>query len=59
MAGDWPALRALLLRIGRGGNLVTDAWIAAAVQSASGRLVTLDRDFLQRLPPRDPTVLAA
>ena len=57
MADDWPALRALLLRIGRGGNLVTDAWIAASVQSSSEHLVTFDRDFLQLLPPRDLTVL--
>lgn len=59
MTDDWPALRALLLRIGRGGNLVTDAWIASSVQSSSEHLVTFDRDFLQLLPPRDLTLLQA
>ena len=54
---EWPALRALLLRIGQGGNLVTDAWIAACVQHVSEHLVTFDRDFLRLLPARDLTVL--
>jgi hypothetical protein len=30
--GEWPALRNTLLRLGLHGNLVSDAWIAAAVQ---------------------------
>ncbi len=59
IAADWPALRALLLRLGRGGNVVTDAWIASSVQSCSEHLVTFDQDFLPLLPPRDLTVLQA
>jgi uncharacterized protein len=54
---EWPALRATLLRLGLKGNLVTDAWIAVAVQAKSEHLVTFDRDFVRLLPARDVTIL--
>ena len=54
---EWPALRTTLLRLGLKGNLVTDAWIAAAVQARSEHLVTFDRDFVRLLSARDVTVL--
>ena len=54
---EWPALRTTVLRLGLKGNLVTDAWIAAAVQARSEHLVTFDRDFVRLLSARDVTVL--
>ena len=54
---EWPLLRNALLTLGLRGNLVTDAWIASAVQSLSEHLVTFDRDFTRLLPVRDLTVL--
>src|SRR5438067_693668 len=58
-AGDaeWPLLRNKLLALGLHGNLVTDAWIAAATEALSEHLVTFDRDFKRLLPPRDLTLL--
>jgi len=55
---EWPLLRSSLLTLGLRGNLITDAWIAAAAQSNSEHLVTFDRDFLRLLPTRDLTVLS-
>jgi predicted nucleic acid-binding protein len=52
-----PLLRNALLTLGLRGNLITDAWIASAVQSLSEHLVTFDRDFIRLLPARDLTVL--
>jgi uncharacterized protein len=54
---EWSVLRATLLRLSLKGNLVTDAWIAAAVQVLSEHLVTFDRDFVRLMPARDVTVL--
>lgn len=54
---EWSTLRSLLLTHAVGGNLVTDAWIAAAVQSRGEHLVTFDRDFEDLLPTRDLTLL--
>jgi uncharacterized protein len=54
---EWPVLRTMLLRLGLKGNLVTDAWIASAVQATSEHLVTFDRDFVRLLPARDVTIL--
>lgn len=54
---EWPTLRTTLLRLGLKGNLVTDAWIAAAVQASSEHVVTFDRDFVRLLPARDVTIL--
>jgi uncharacterized protein len=55
---EWPVLRSLLLRLALRGNLVTDTWIAAAVQSLSENLVTFDRDFERLLPARDLILLS-
>lgn len=54
---NWPLLRDKLLMLGLHGNLVTDAWIAAAVESLSEHLVTFDRDFTRLLPRRNLTLL--
>lgn len=54
---EWSTLRGLLLAHAVGGNFVTDAWIAAAVQSRGEHLVTFDRDFEDLLPARDLTLL--
>lgn len=51
------ALRTNLLRLGLKVNLVTDAWIAAAVQVRSEHLVTFDRGIVRLLPLHDATVL--
>jgi toxin-antitoxin system PIN domain toxin len=56
-AGEWPLLREKLLTDRLQGNLVTDAWIAAATESLSEHLVTFDRDFRRLLGARDLTVL--
>ena len=53
---EWPNLRQLLLSRERGGNFVTDAWNADAVQLCAEYLVTLDRDFEGLLPARDRTL---
>jgi toxin-antitoxin system PIN domain toxin len=55
---EWPLLRDKLLSLGLRGNLVTDAWIASAVQSVGEHLVTFDHDFRRLLPDRDFTLLA-
>jgi|SRR5450631_997168 len=56
---EWPLLRAKLLTLRLRGNLVTDAWIASAVQALSEHLVTFDRDFTRLLPARDLTLLSS
>jgi uncharacterized protein len=55
---EWPVFRSLLLRLALRGNVVTDAWIAAAVQSLSENLVTFDPDFTRLLPARDLILLS-
>lgn len=54
---EWPALRSILLEKAVTGNLVTDAWIAAATQVRGEHLVTFDRDFRRLLAARYVTVL--
>jgi predicted nucleic acid-binding protein len=54
---EWPLLRDKLLRLNLKGNLVTDAWIAAATEALSEHLVTFDRDFKHLLLRRDMTLL--
>lgn len=56
---EWPLLRNKLLTLGLHGNLVTDAWIASAVEALSDHLVTFDRDFMRLLPARDFTLLGS
>ena len=55
---EWPLLRAKPSRLGLKGNLVTDAWIAAAAEAVSEHLVTFDTGSRKLLPVRDVTVLA-
>lgn len=57
--GEWPLLRNKLLTLGLRGNLVTDAWIASAVEALGDHLVTFDRDFMRLLPPRNFTLLGS
>ena len=40
------------------GNAISDGWIAAAVLARQENLVTLDRDFVAMLPPRQLTLLS-
>jgi toxin-antitoxin system PIN domain toxin len=54
---EWPLLRDKLLTLGLHGNLVTDAWIASAVQTIGEHLVSFDDDFKRLLPTRDLTLL--
>ena len=46
----WPNLRQVCLTQQTGGNLVTDAWIAATVLQSGETLCTFDRDFSRLLP---------
>jgi predicted nucleic acid-binding protein len=55
---EWPVLRNLLLEKALSGNLITDAWIAAAIQVRGEHLVTFDRDFRRLLAPRNLTILS-
>jgi len=54
---EWPLLRNKLLTLGLRGNLVTDAWIASAVETLGEHLVTFDHDFERLLHARDLTLL--
>ncbi len=54
---EWPLLRDKLLTLELRGNLVTDAWIASAVEALGEHMVTFDRDFKRLLPARDLTLL--
>jgi toxin-antitoxin system PIN domain toxin len=54
---EWSLLRDKLLNYGIQGNLVTDAWIAAAVEMLFEHLITFDRDFKRLLPAKDFTLL--
>lgn len=56
---EWPLLRNKLLTLGLHGNIVTDAWIASAVETLGEHLVTFDRDFKRLLPARDLTLLSS
>ena len=55
---EWAARRNTLLRLTERGNLITDAWIAAAVQSLSENLLTFDQDFARLQSSRDLTLLS-
>jgi toxin-antitoxin system PIN domain toxin len=43
--GHWDALSELLAKVGMGGNLTTDAHLAALAISRDATLVSCDRDF--------------
>lgn len=54
---EWRDLRRLCLDGGLIGNLIPDAWIAAAVRSLDSHLVTFDRGFGKLLSNRELTLL--
>ncbi len=56
---EWPRVAALCAAHGLAGDVVTDAWIAAAVLHLNEHLVTFDRGFRRLLPARHVTVLRA
>lgn len=56
---EWPVLRRICLDGKLAGNAIPDAWIAAAVKSRNGRLITFDRGFTRLLGKGELTVLRA
>lgn len=54
---EWPALKALVAHHELTGNAIPDAWIAAAVKTLGGHLVTFDRGFSRWLSRGELTVL--
>lgn len=59
LGAEWPAFGALCRAHALEGNLVQDAWIAAAARTAGARLVTFDRDFETLLAPHERLLLKA
>jgi toxin-antitoxin system PIN domain toxin len=59
LGDEWPLLRDKSLKLDLKGNLLTDAWIASAVETHAEHLATFDRDFSRLLPVRDFTLLGA
>jgi toxin-antitoxin system PIN domain toxin len=53
---SWPNMRQLCLTQQIKGDLISDAWIAAAVMQTGETLCTFDRDFT-RLLPSDQLIL--
>ena len=58
LAEEWSLLETLCRQHQLTGNTISDGWIAAAVLARQERLVTLDRDFVTLLPPRQLTLLS-
>lgn len=54
---EWPTLRQLSCDLKLAANDITDAWIAAAVRTIGGHLVTFDRGFTRLLSRVELTVL--
>lgn len=54
---EWPTLRQLSCDLKLAANDITDAWIAAAVRTIGGHLVTFDRGFARLLGRTELTVL--
>lgn len=54
---EWAAFVALCSGKALAGNLVQDAWIAAAARAAGATLVTFDRDFESLLDPHELLLL--
>lgn len=50
-ARHWKVLKELLVETGAGGNLTTDAHLAALTIECDATLVTTDRDFSRFAPP--------
>jgi toxin-antitoxin system PIN domain toxin len=55
---EWPAFNRLLRQHSLGGNDVSDAWIAAAVQTLGENLATFDRGFGRLLGRHELTLLS-
>jgi toxin-antitoxin system PIN domain toxin len=55
-SASWPNMRQLCLTQQIKGDLISDAWIAAAVMQTGETLCTFDRDFT-RLLPSDQLIL--
>jgi uncharacterized protein len=54
---EWPVLRQLSCDLKLAANDITDAWIAAAVRTIGGHLVTFDKGFTRLLGRSELTVL--
>jgi toxin-antitoxin system PIN domain toxin len=54
---EWPSFRQLSCDLKLAANAITDAWIAAAVKTLGGHLVTFDRGFSRLLGRAELTVL--
>jgi uncharacterized protein len=54
---EWPILRQLSRDHDLAANDITDAWIAAAVRTLGGHLVTFDRGFKRLLGRTELTLL--
>ncbi len=54
---EWPTLRQLSRDHNLAANDITDAWIAAAVRTLGGHLVTFDRGFSRLLGRTEVTLL--
>jgi toxin-antitoxin system PIN domain toxin len=54
---EWPTLRQLSREHKLAANDITDAWIAAAVRTLGGHLVTFDRGFTRLLGRTELTLL--
>lgn len=55
---EWSLLESLCRQHQLTGHAISDGWIAAAVLARQEQLVTLDRDFVALLPPRQLTLLS-
>jgi uncharacterized protein len=55
---EWPTLRELASAHNLAANEVPDAWIAAAVRTIGGHLVTFDRGFTRLLGRSELTILS-
>ncbi len=59
LAAEWETFCELIDGRALKANLVTDAWIAAAVIAQDEHLVTFDRDFRKLLKRSQVTIIAA
>lgn len=56
---EWPTLRQLCIADKLTANSIPDAWIAAAIRSNGGHLVTFDKGFRRLLGSNELTFLKA
>jgi uncharacterized protein len=59
LSPEWPLFAALCRGKALSGNLVQDAWIAAAARANGAVLATFDRDFAGLLAPHELEQLVA